>query len=149
PRDEARVEPGSPRRVQPSRIDPMRGYLWNWQRLRSRLVAGLAAPGLLALAADLRADAPVLLPPVEGHAVPALPAAGAIKALDLSACKALALEKQPAVHAARSSLAAALTRQRVLDNLRVPRCLQPDLPTRRLQARLGVAAAEAVVRQAE
>jgi outer membrane protein TolC len=116
------------------------------QSIWKRLLGGLAAPGLLALAGGALAD-----PPQLPLVVPAPPAAAApaLPLLDLAACKALALDKQPAVAAARASLAAAVARKQALDNLKVPTLLARDLPARRDQACLGVSAAEAVVALAE
>jgi outer membrane protein TolC len=69
--------------------------------------------------------------------------------LDLAACRRLALEKQPAVAAARASLAAAVARAEGLEHLHVPTLIARDLPIRRKQAALGVTIAEAGVARAE
>jgi outer membrane protein TolC len=123
-----------------------------------RLLGSLAAPALLALACGARAeDRPDLLPaPADSAALPAEagePLATAVpvvpQTLDLLACRQIALEKQPAIAAARASLAAASARAQALDNLRVPTFLARDLPTRRQQAALGVAVAEAGVTLAQ
>jgi outer membrane protein TolC len=84
-----------------------------------------------------------------GHQAAPHSTAGELPVLDLAAAKALALEKQPAIAAARASLQAAIARKHALDNLRVPAFLQPDLPTRRKQADLGPAAGQAGVVLAE
>jgi outer membrane protein TolC len=68
---------------------------------------------------------------------------------DLNACRQIALEKQPAVAAARSSLGAAVARAEAVDNLHVPAFLVRDLPIRRKQAALGVVIAQAGVTRAE
>src|SRR5262245_66567126 len=76
-------------------------------------------------------------------------AAGELPVLDLAAAKAISLQRQPAIAAARASLDAALSRKQALDNLRVPTFLQRDLPIRRQQAALGPVAAQAGVLLAE
>jgi outer membrane protein TolC len=121
----------------------MSGSRSTWQRLRRRIVGSLVAPGLLAVAAEAHANPQVLPPP------PGAPSALVVQPLDLPACRALALEKQPAVVAARASLAAALARHQALENLHLPTFLQRDLPTRRKQSAAGLTAAEAAVLQAE
>jgi outer membrane protein TolC len=69
--------------------------------------------------------------------------------LGLAECLHLGLQRQPRVEAQRASLAAAEDGQRALEALRVPACLDPELPVRRRQAALGVAATAAGVAQAE
>lgn len=69
--------------------------------------------------------------------------------LDLEACLALVRERQPRVAAQRASLASAEDSLRALDSLHVTALLVPELPIRRRQAALGVAAAVAAVDQAE
>jgi outer membrane protein TolC len=69
--------------------------------------------------------------------------------LDLATAKAIALERQPAIAAARASLNASLARKQALNNLRVPTFLQRDLPIRRKQAALGPVAGQAGVLLAE
>jgi len=131
----------------------MCGYRSLWQRLHGAVVSGLVAPGLLVVAtADSWANPPSVvssfsLPVPAENAPPAQ--AVPLKALDLAACRALALEKQPTVAAAHASLAAAIARQQALENLCVPTFLQRDLPKRRQQAGLGIQAAQAGVLQAE
>ncbi len=126
----------------------MSGTRFPWQRLRCRLLVGLAAPGLFAVAADCLGDPPTLLAPGSAPEI-TQNAPAAVKPLDLAACRALALEKQPAVAAAHASLAAAIARQQALENLCVASFLQRDLPKRREQAALGIKAAQAGVSQAE
>lgn len=85
-----------------------------------------------------------------GENIPApVEVAQAVTALSLAACRQIALDHQPAVVAARASLAAASARAQAVDNLHVPRCLAPDLPVRRKQAGLGVSIASAGVVRAE
>ena len=64
-------------------------------------------------------------------------------------CLHLALERQPRVAAARGSLAAAQAAEEAVASLRLPSFLAPDLPIRRQQAALGVAAAAAALAQDE
>jgi outer membrane protein TolC len=121
----------------------MRGVTAIWRRYRARLLGGLAASALLPLApggfaAEVEQAAPVATAP-----------AVEVRVLDLSACRQIALERQPAVAAARASLGAAVSRSQAVDNLRVPTCLVRDLPIRRKQAALGVVIAEAGVTRAE
>jgi outer membrane protein TolC len=70
-------------------------------------------------------------------------------ALDLAACRQLALDQQPALKAYRASQAAAATKARALDDLRLAPLIAHDIPTRRKQSALGVQIAEARVAQAE
>jgi outer membrane protein TolC len=123
-----------------------------WQGLRARLLGGLALPGLVAVATHAWADPPALQTPstVSAIAQPPQPAVPTTpRVLDLAACRALALEKQPAVAAAHASLAAAIAREHALNNLCLPALVQRDLPLRRQQAALGVTAAQASVLRAE
>src|SRR5262249_761011 len=83
------------------------------------------------------------LPPASAVAAPS------VTTLNLAACRQLALERQPALAAARSSLAAAESRVQGLDSLRVPGCLAPDLATRRQQAAPGALTAPAGIVQAD
>ncbi len=121
----------------------MRGYRAIWRRYRARLLSGLAASALLPLApsgfaAEAESAAPIATAP-----------AAEVRVLDLNACRQIALERQPAVAAARAGLEAAVARSQAVDNLRVPTCLVRDLPIRRKQAALGVVIAEAGVTRAE
>jgi outer membrane protein TolC len=128
-----------------------------WQRLRTRFVGGLALPLLFPLYPAAHAEE--LIPEFTLQAVPQRSSSAASNissgtqaqpaALTLPECIQLALEKQPAIAAARASLAAAQAGQRGLDSIRVPTFLVRDLPIRRQQARIGVAIAAAGVEQAE
>jgi outer membrane protein TolC len=69
--------------------------------------------------------------------------------LTLSDCIHLGLERQPALAAARASLAAAEDARRALEDLRFAALVSHELPVRRSQADLGVAIAGAGLRQAE
>jgi outer membrane protein TolC len=70
-------------------------------------------------------------------------------AMSLDACIDLGYQYQPALAAARASLAAAQSGKRGLDKLIIPRLFRKDLPIRREQACLGVQIAGAVLSQAE
>jgi hypothetical protein len=75
--------------------------------------------------------------------------AGAAQVLELADCIRMALENQPRVAGQRASLAAAEDGRRALEALRFAALIDPELPFRRRQATLGVAAAAAAVEQAE
>lgn len=85
---------------------------------------------------------PANLPPVD--AAPA-----SIRASTLEECIALAMARQPALHAAQASLASAMTAKEGLDSLRFGVILSPDLPIRKQQACLGISIAAAALQQAE
>jgi outer membrane protein TolC len=90
------------------------------------------------------------IPTAPAKAVPAPAAAVAATPLTLDDCIILAYQKQPALAAARASLAAAQSGQAALDNLPVyARCLTRELPLRKQQACLGVQSAQAALWQAE
>jgi outer membrane protein TolC len=138
----------------------MSGSRSNWQRLRAGVVGGFIVPGLMTATGGWAAEPPSLLSPAPVTAInqnappqtnaPGSPAAPApARTLDLAACRALALEKQPAVAAANASFAAAVARQQGLENLCVPTFLVRDLPKRREQAALGLTSAQAGVLSAE
>ena len=117
--------------------------LWNARRLRVRLLAGLAAPAFLSLAAAA---------PPEGAPPPAPPAAtvpAVLPAFDLATYRSVALERQPALAAYRASLAAAEAKAHGLDRLVLAGLVRRDLPTRRKQAGLGILAAKAQLDKAE
>jgi outer membrane protein TolC len=69
--------------------------------------------------------------------------------LSLAECLQLAAQRQPALAAARASLAAAEDNSQALDTLRAPGFLAPDLPYRRQQAAVGVTAAAGGLDRAE
>src|SRR5437762_2100591 len=130
-------------------------HLWTWHRIR--VAGGLALPLLLPLsglaAGQLpAAPAPVLLinqePPTQQSPATTAPEAAA-HAYSLAECIQTALQQQPAVNAARSSLAAAETNRRALANLPVPTFLARDLHYRRKQAALGVASSADALDQTE
>jgi outer membrane protein TolC len=118
-----------------------------WRRGRARLVGALAVPALFTLTAPARADetppkAPVAAPAAIPAAIPAAP-------LDLAACRALALERQPAIAANRASLNAAQLKARALEDLRLAGLVEHDIPIRRQQACIGVQIAQARLSQSE
>jgi outer membrane protein TolC len=121
----------------------MRGVRSVWWRYGARLLGGIAASALLPFGPGARAAEAEL-----GAPVAAAPAVN-VQVLDLKAFRQMALESQPAIAAARASLAAAVARSQAVDNLRVPTFLARDLPIRRKQAALGVTIAEAAVARAE
>jgi outer membrane protein TolC len=70
-------------------------------------------------------------------------------ALTLAECIAIGRQNQPTLAAHRASLAAAETSKRSMERSRVPRCLAPDLPARRLQTAEGVVVSAAGLELAE
>jgi outer membrane protein TolC len=123
----------------------MIGSRSSWRRLRDLVAQALVVPGLWLTGAGATAAPPD--PPLPALTAPHPHPHPTV--IDLAAARALAVERQPAVAAARASLAGAVNRKQAVDHLRVPTCLQPDLPIRRQQAELGPVAAEAGLRVAE
>jgi outer membrane protein TolC len=80
---------------------------------------------------------------------PVTPAGPPAAPLALEDCVRIGLEQQPALNAARASLAAAEDQRRALDNLRLAALISRELPVRKQQAALGVTIAAAGVEQAE
>ncbi len=116
-----------------------------WQR-RARLLSGLAAPVLLSIVPHAQAAEPP--PPLAAPLAAPVPAAPQV--FDLNACREYAVEHQPAVAAARDSLAAAQLKADAVQNIRgVAALISRDLPVRRQQAALGVSIAQAEVDAAE
>jgi hypothetical protein len=104
------------------------------------LLFGLALLGALWAVGQATPAPPLPLPPAAVN--------GEVAAtLSLMTCRQLALEHQPAIRAAQSSLAAAIDRGAALDKLHS--FLARDLPVRRQQAGLGVTIARAGVLAAE
>ena len=120
----------------------MNHSLCNLRRLGARLLAGLTAPALLAVAG---AGAVGQQPAPQPHTV--IPAVQA--PLDLATYRSLALERQPSLAAYRASLAAAQAKVEGLDKLVLAGLVRRDLPTRRKQAELGIGAAQAQLTKAE
>jgi outer membrane protein TolC len=115
-----------------------------WRRFRVWMASGVA----LTLAAPLwgQAPEPEKLPAPVGADV----AAAQAPVLTLIDCLRIACERQPSLAAQRSSVAAAHTQVRALNQLGVAAQLtNHDLPIRRQQACLGVEIAEANLKQAE
>ncbi len=98
--------------------------------------------GLLAPARAQHGTPPRQLPPVD--AVPTN-----MHASSLDECIAMAMSRQPALAAARASLAAAESGKRGLDSLTFGVILAPDLPIRKKQACLGISIAAAGLQHAE
>jgi outer membrane protein TolC len=80
---------------------------------------------------------------------PSAPAAEETGKIDLPTCRRIAMEKQPALAAARATLAAAQSRQQALENLHLAALVRHDIDIRRQQACLGVQVAQAQLTQAE
>ena len=80
--------------------------------------------------------------------VAALPVASAMT-LNLTECLQVALEHQPRLSVQRASLAATEDGKRALESFRLASILDPQIPVRRRQARLGVIASAARLDQAE
>jgi outer membrane protein TolC len=130
-----------------------------WANSLAGCLLSLAAPWLgssLAYGAvdDVRVLTPEPLPAFRvrvaewtqvAQAEPAAKAAG----VTLAECVQIALNTQPALAAARASLAAALSAQQALENLRIVGLVSREIPIRRKQAALGVGIAAAEVSQAE
>jgi outer membrane protein TolC len=112
--------------------------VWTSLALGAGLCLGLAAP-----AAAQVGTQPNNMPPVE--AAPAIQ-----RTSSLDECIALAMSHQPALSAARASLAAAESGKRGLDSLGLfGNVLAPDLHIRKQQACLGISIASAALQQAE
>ncbi len=116
------------------------------RRWRAQVVGGLAVPLLwpcLARAQVTETPAPAEQPAATTTQAPA-------QTLTLTECLRIALDQQPAINAARASLAAAETQRRGLERLFAPPILSgKELPIRRKQATLGVTVAYASLSQTE
>jgi outer membrane protein TolC len=107
---------------------------------------GSLAFSVMLLAALPRSDAqaPEPIPaPVKA------PAPAQSTKIDLPTCRRIGMENQPAIAAARASVAAAQARFNGLENLRLAGLLRHDLSIRRQQACLGVKVAQAQLITAE
>jgi outer membrane protein TolC len=107
------------------------------------VVAVLLSLGTAAVCAQPNPAAPAQAP----SAPPAAPQDE--PKLTLVDCLRIAIERQPALAAARASLQAKFAAKRGVDELHVPKLLAPDLPIRRQQALRGLDAAQAELYQAE
>jgi outer membrane protein TolC len=105
------------------------------------LTIGLRSPSRAC--ADTPAESPAPLPRLQAEAT------HQVLRLGLAECIQLALERQPAIAAARNGLASAESNQRAIESLRVPAWLVHQLPVRRHQASLSVQLQQAAVAQAE
>jgi outer membrane protein TolC len=116
----------------------MRGLRWGKAALR--VLVGFAAPVVISLGSVHAAEpAPAV----------ASAAANPSPALDLQACRQIALEHQPALAAAQARLAAAVARSEAVDHLRLAALLSRDIPVRRKQASLGIQVGQAALSRAE
>jgi outer membrane protein TolC len=114
--------------------------------LVAAVVLGLSTSTLQAQEVIQTLPAPATVVP--GPTMPVVPAAPA--ALTFDDCLQLAFQKQPALAAARATLASAEAGRRALDNLPFyAKCLARDLPVRKQQACYGVTIAQAALWQAE
>jgi outer membrane protein TolC len=111
-------------------------------RLGALLTIGLVCVGRVVYAEEEAATETAEVEAAEADAVPKGP-------LSLEECIQLGLEKQPALAAARASLAAAQSGQQAVDNILLGRLVSPDLGIRRTQSCLGVTIASAGLTQAE
>jgi outer membrane protein TolC len=75
--------------------------------------------------------------------------AGASGPVSLRMCREIALANQPAIAAARATLAAAVDRAKALENLHGIASLSRELPVRKQQAALGITIARGGLAQAE
>lgn len=116
----------------------MRGA--RWRRSAVRLLAGVAAPVFVSLGGVRAAD------PAPAQLTAAVAPA---PALDLRACREMALAQQPALAAARARLGSAVARSEAVDHLRFASLLNRELPVRRKQAALGVQVCEAALARTE
>jgi outer membrane protein TolC len=105
-----------------------------------QLQVQVAQPAAAQPAAQPAQPAPVKTVPVNTTEVTAMTLDQAIQ---------LGYEKQPALAAARASYAAAVSGQRALNNMFLPRLITPDYRIREQQACLGVTIAHAGIAQAE
>jgi hypothetical protein len=102
----------------------------------------------LALSGPATAQEPRLVYAAQQEPAPAVVAAPV--ATNLESCLSVALSQQPALAAARASLAAAESGRRGIDSLpRFAVLFSPDVPIRRQQACIGVGIAAAGLQQAE
>src|SRR5262245_6586173 len=121
----------------------MRNVLSSWDIRPVRTLGGLGlAMSLLFTAGIARAEG-------KGAAEAAVTPA-ATRSVTLAECIQIALDQQPSLAASRASLAAAETQLRALNNIPGRGLLiARDLPIRRRQASLGIAAAEGLLTQTE
>ncbi len=127
----------------------MHGTIPIWRRLRARILCGLAFPVLVTCGATAHADERIKSLPDPDEKAPPRAVVTKSASFNLEACRQLALEKAPAVAAARAILGAAEARARAVHNLRCISLISRDIPIRRKQACLGINIGQAAVTQAE
>jgi outer membrane protein TolC len=136
----------------------MSKHLPQRRRYRWFLWGGLALPVFLAHSPEgLTEEGPPLAPqqviiiPAQAPAQETTPAPVPQETgkLDLPTCRRIGLEKQPALAAARATLAAAQARQQSLEQMHLAGIIRHDLAIRRQQADRGVQVAQAQLTQAE
>jgi outer membrane protein TolC len=141
----------------------MSKHLPLWRR--AALVGGLAVPIFVVQPSGVKAqEIDLLHPPVAAQSIlvqpvatqpvatqpeVSQPAPREVSKLDLPTCRRIGLERQPALAAARATLAAAQERLQALESLRLAGLVRHDLDIRRQQACLGIRIAQAQLTQAE
>jgi outer membrane protein TolC len=127
----------------------MSTHLPHRRRFHHVVLGGLALPAILAHPpAGLAGDELPAEPAKQIAVAPAAPAVEVVK-LDIPTCRRLGLEKQPALPAARASLAAAQARYQALESMHLAGVIRHDLAYRKRQACLGVQVSQALLTQAE
>lgn len=127
----------------------MMHHLWLRNARRGPTAVRGVLPLLLFLAVSPARAQPWDAVPVPPQA-PLLPRpSAASRTLSLAECLDRALKQHPRIAATRASLAAAEDASRALETLNIPVLLDRELPIRRKQAALGIAAAAAAVDRAE
>jgi hypothetical protein len=125
------------------RSTPRRGLTLFGHRPKPWILGALGALLFAATGSAQQTATPPVTAPV------AAPVAVPVTANNLDTCLALAYSRQPALAAARASLAAAESGKRGLDSIRLGGLLSRDLPIRKEQACLGITIAAAGLQQAE
>lgn len=119
----------------------------------SAIGVGLFGPGAVAQPPAPQKSVPLTPPrpePAEKGDKPEPAAAPTGETYPLAECIAIAMDRQPAIRAAKASLSASVAGQKALVNIHpFTTVLAPDLPVRREQATRGVTVATAEVMKAE
>lgn len=121
-----------------------------WRRLIARLL-GIPTVAVGLSTATLNAAPPPEIPPPPSELIADIAGAPVAEPppVDLPTLRQLALEKQPALVAYRSSLMAAETKSHAIDRIAFLGIIRRDLPIRRQQADQGTIAAKAQLTRAE